>query len=575
MATQTDAKSSSTSPTSTSSSLAQPSVEPTMINIPVRCCTGEKFVLDVINTVSSQTLRELIAEKFKMHPSAMELTSCGHSTDSIDGISAVHSGCSVNVFPKSRTGLDTLPNLTIGRSSKRMKQQDLISLLSSFEEDATSSASSSSNSNGGKSTRPKVTIVLSGENGQVVETQLDISDAAKLIRVAGRAKLQKQDATRRKRHSKSKASGGGSGSSGGGSAAKTLKEPKSRLSAKQKGKLPLFETVALTHNKPNTNTTTNLFETVASTHNKPNTNTTTNNNNSSSSSSNNLNIFNNNNNNTDSGSSDGELECDPESADLFDVLSKFDDLATILPKEILDRMVTNRNKGLAKVKPDDTNSKTINNNSSSSSGVGEDDRSHQNWAKSSSQKPTMTEEEQAMQLRRQRATIEDELIKKGNEQYKRKMENLRMSRKLEMLRQKRDAKKAKFARMVTEHDATVKNAKLTTTTATPSNQATRGASLIANSSYTSTTPSSSSSAPSETLLQTFNTSVAASKSIKHRSSLSKTKAKTKTKTMTTPSSSSSSSSSASASLVSKNSKLIATKSSSKSVFAGMKRGFLG
>lgn len=138
-----------------------------MIQVRVQSCTGESFHLEIDkHNTSSSHLRALVADKFQVHTSAVELTSKGHSIDSQDGMIAVRSGCTINVVPKSRTGLDTLSNLSVG-TVKKIKPEEIFGLLQNAE-----------------GSDAKVTIVFSGENGPVTETELPLSDAVQLIRAA-------------------------------------------------------------------------------------------------------------------------------------------------------------------------------------------------------------------------------------------------------------------------------------------------------------------------------------------------------------------------------------------------------
>eukprot|EP00040_Diaphanoeca_grandis_P026217 m.146616 g.146616 ORF g.146616 m.146616 type:complete len:456 (+) comp30487_c0_seq1:393-1760(+) len=372
-----------------------------MMSVPVRSCTGENFNLDVAKSVSSESLRELIADKFQMNPGAMDLTSSGHSTDSNDGMSAVRSGCTVNVFPKSRTGLDTLPNLSIGQS-KSMKPQDIFGLLSSL----------------GSSTDAKVTIVLSGENGQVAETQLDLADAAKLIHAAGRVKERK---AKRKRHHL-QADRPDSTSSG---------EQEKRNQKKGKGKAKAETPTPLSPTTPSSPTATKT--TIMKPSSAPTTSTST----ASSSTP----IDSTTTSDDDEDSNEYDSNDDAEStADIIDVLSKFDDIASFLPKELFEKLGAKRRKAGSETASCDVDD----------DGGNECDTNLDDVITEVGLIKQADPTHGALEVERQRALLEDELRKKAKEMHQRKMENIRTTRKLDLLRCKRDAKKARLARLKRE-----------------------------------------------------------------------------------------------------------------------------
>lgn len=147
------------------------------MSVRVKSCMGEAFNIEGVDkTVSSENLRELIAERFKISPQAMELTSKGFSTDSNDGIAAVRSGCTVNVFPKSRTGLDTVSNLS-SSIPRKLKPEELLEVLSAMGEE-----------NGNEGVKAKVSIVVSSDEGNEAQVDLDLADAAKLFKMHGAKK---------------------------------------------------------------------------------------------------------------------------------------------------------------------------------------------------------------------------------------------------------------------------------------------------------------------------------------------------------------------------------------------------
>jgi hypothetical protein len=104
----------------------------------------------------------------QVEPDSIELTVRGFSADSAEGLAAVRSGCTVNLIPATRSGLDT----TLHARSRAVNQEDICGLLEALE-------------SAGDSINAKVTIVFSGDDGAIGETHLDAS----LVAVCSRGKL--------------------------------------------------------------------------------------------------------------------------------------------------------------------------------------------------------------------------------------------------------------------------------------------------------------------------------------------------------------------------------------------------
>lgn len=147
--------------------VSQPTDTMDFMDVHVKSVLGGTVTVSCPRSCSSEGLRIAIADQFNVEPDSIELTARGFSTDSTEGLAAVHSGCTVNLIPATRSGLDT----TLHGGSRAVTQEDICGLLEFLE-------------SSGDSINAKVTIVFSGDDGTVGETHLDASEAATFIKAS-------------------------------------------------------------------------------------------------------------------------------------------------------------------------------------------------------------------------------------------------------------------------------------------------------------------------------------------------------------------------------------------------------
>lgn len=139
------------------------------MDVHVKSALGGTVTVCCLKSCSSEGLRIAVADQFGVDPGAIELTARGFSTDSIDGLAAVRSGCTVNLMPATRAGLDTTLH-SRGRS-RAINPEEICGLLEALE-------------SAGDKLNARVHIVFSGDDGSVGETHLDASEAASFIKAS-------------------------------------------------------------------------------------------------------------------------------------------------------------------------------------------------------------------------------------------------------------------------------------------------------------------------------------------------------------------------------------------------------
>lgn len=137
------------------------------MDVHVKSVLGGTVTVSCPRSCSSEGLRIAIADQFNVEPDSIELTVRGFSADSAEGLAAVRSGCTVNLIPATRSGLDT----TLHARSRAVNQEDICGLLEALE-------------SAGDSINATVTIVFSGDDGAIGETHLDASEAASFIKAS-------------------------------------------------------------------------------------------------------------------------------------------------------------------------------------------------------------------------------------------------------------------------------------------------------------------------------------------------------------------------------------------------------